>query len=82
MNCIHGFQLGGVMNSSAFNKQENELVTINGLNWRTCSDDHDEIAYRAKVCPMCVVRLHMEECKNDVDKIMLDCFRGIFKDKV
>lgn len=49
----------------------NELITVEGINYRHCEDGHQHVLYQGHTCPMCVVRIYMQ-----------DCYDGIFKGKV
>lgn len=45
---------------------EKELVHIDGQGWQRCCNGHTEILYREKFCPMCVVKVSMLHCYEEI----------------
>lgn len=52
-------------------KPNKSLVSVNGLNWQQCEDDHKLILHREKICPLCQFSLNVECAMND-------CFSEVF----
>lgn len=57
-----------MQNKALKSKEESELITVEGINYRHCEDGHQHVLYQGHTCPMCVVRVYMQ-----------DCYDGIFK---
>lgn len=45
---------------------DKEVVHIDGFACQCCNNGHEEIFHRQKFCPMCVIKITMLECYEDI----------------